>query len=189
MTKHRKRATFRAGYNDTLSLLDQELAHLGARNITIEIALTEAEIRLDGRPRSGAKPSYPGVVISFDGKQGRYSFPCDTYDAFEDNVRAIALSLEALRAVNRYGVTKIGEQYAGFAALPPPMVTELFMTEAGAIAVLNQFAPGGKVSRNNLRETYHSAVMRLHPDRGGDARSFRQVRRAKEVLDTAWGLS
>jgi hypothetical protein len=60
---------------------------------------------------------HPGVEISFDSRaHGRQSFATDEYDDWQDNVRAIALSLEALRAVERWGVSK-GRQYAGFALL------------------------------------------------------------------------
>ena len=186
-TKKRRRAPFRAGYNHTLQLLDRELLHLGARNVVFQIALTADEIRLDGRPRSGAKPTHPGVIVAFETKHGTLTYPCDTYDRFEDNVRAIALSLEALRAVDRYGVTRGREQYAGFAALPPPFVTEPPMTLDRAKASLQAFADGLSLSPETLAEVYRRAVKATHPDRGGDAISFRAVQRAKEFLEsTQW---
>jgi len=39
---------------------------------------------------------------------------CD--EDWRHNVRSIALGLEALRAVDRYGISRRGEQYAGFRA-------------------------------------------------------------------------
>jgi len=104
-TARRKRARFRAGYSDTLQLLDRELRFLRAHRL----ALAEDDIRLDGMPRSQAKPSHPGVVLSFDSAYGPLSYPCDTFAQWEDNLRAIALGLEHLRAVDRFGVTKRGE--------------------------------------------------------------------------------
>jgi hypothetical protein len=182
MTKKRKRAQFKAGYNPSLALLDGELLKLGATCVVFEIALTDADIRLDGRPRSGAKPSHPGVIVSFDTKHGRLSYPCDTFDRYEDNVRAIALSLEHLRAVDRYGVTKRGEQYAGWTQLPPPMVTEPPMSVEAARECFRAIVNAVPTAAT-LAELYHKAVMKTHPDRGGDSRSFRHVQRAKEVFD------
>lgn len=53
-------------------------------------------------------------------QQSQYTelrLPCDTFSYWKDNVRAVALALEALRKIDRYGV-RTGSQYAGFKALP-----------------------------------------------------------------------
>lgn len=55
-TTGRKRASFRAGYNATLQLLDTELRHLRAQNVVLQVALMEDDIRLDGAPRANANP-------------------------------------------------------------------------------------------------------------------------------------
>lgn len=117
-TKHRRRAAFKTSYPRTLELLDREVRALGGRDITIGVGLSESDIRLDGQPRANARAfGHPGVEISFDSRDhGRQTFATDEYDDWQDNVRAIALSLEALRAVERWGVSK-GRQYAGFALL------------------------------------------------------------------------
>lgn len=107
LTKIRRRAQFKAGYTATLGLLDRELQYLAAKDVVLQVALRDEDIRLDGAPRANAKPaSHPGVILSFDSKHGPLSYPCDTFADWEDNLRAIALSLEHLRAVDRYGVTK-----------------------------------------------------------------------------------
>jgi hypothetical protein len=91
---------------------------LGGRDITMGVGLDEYDIRQDGQPRANARARiHPGVEISFDSRDhGRQTFATDEYDDWQDNVRAIALSLEALRAVERWGVSK-GRQYTG---LRPP---------------------------------------------------------------------
>lgn len=131
----RRRATFRIGYSDRLSLLESELAKLGAKEIVIQAQFEAKDIRNDGWPRSSARPKGPAVVLSFQSKHGPLSYPCDSYDAWEDNLYAIALALEALRAVDRYGVTKRAEQYKGWAQLPPakPSGSD-FSTPIGASA-------------------------------------------------------
>jgi hypothetical protein len=87
----RKQGHFRAKYSDTLNLLEKELDHLRAKNITVEAYFNRGQIRNDGLPFSKASPSLPGVIVSFTGKNGELSFPCDTYNKWEDNLRAIAL--------------------------------------------------------------------------------------------------
>jgi hypothetical protein len=46
----------------------------------------------------------------------RLVYATDACVYWQHNVRSIALGLEALRAVDRYGITRKGEQYAGFRA-------------------------------------------------------------------------
>jgi len=123
-TKNPRRATFRSAYLQTLRLLDHELAKLGATSVVIQVDCEPSEIRRDGMPRAGARMRSQFVVVSFDTRKGPLSFPCDAFDAWTDNLRAIALGLEALRAVDRYGVTRNAEQYQGWARLGGPAVPE-----------------------------------------------------------------
>jgi hypothetical protein len=46
-----------------------------------------------------------------------FQFAVDMFPSWQDNLRAIALGLEALRKVERYGIANRGEQYAGWAQL------------------------------------------------------------------------
>lgn len=112
----------RVSWNDTLALLETEVEALGKRgestDVVIGIGLRESDLRLDGLPRADARaPAHPGVELSFNSRYGRLTYATDVFDDWHDNVRAIAKGLEALRSVERWGVAKRGEQYAGFAQL------------------------------------------------------------------------
>src|SRR5690606_26744073 len=110
-TVKRKASLFRASYADTLRLLDAELRHLRATQVVIQAACGEEDIRLDGQLRASAKLRSPAIILSFHSKHGPLSYPRDRYTDWQDNLRAIALALQALRAVDRYGVTRQAEQY------------------------------------------------------------------------------
>ena len=122
-----RQSPFRADWSTTVADLAGELRAVDATDVVLQIDVTEAELRLDGLPRASARPGSPGVVLSFramdvDGSPSlRYAVA--TYSTWQDNMRAIALGLRALRAVDRYGVTTSGEQYAGWRALPAPGVS------------------------------------------------------------------
>lgn len=115
----RKSGAFRASWSDTLDLVQYELLRVKAKDIIIGAGFREGDIRLDGWPRSNARvPDHPGIELSFTDRDGqRQVYATDTYAYWQHNVRAIALTLEALRAVDRYGASQ-GKQYAGFRELP-----------------------------------------------------------------------
>jgi hypothetical protein len=200
----RRRSLFDSTWGQTLDLLKRELDHLRAKDIVISLDVDEKDITRDNTPRSTARPRSPGVVLSFS-RPGQYdpiaratgdalplSFPCDTFDQWEDNVRAIALSLEALRKVDRYGVTKRNEQYAGFRQLPastaPTMTTQ---QAAEFVSGLSRFS-AEKVLRDKTaaRDAVRQAVNNTHPDKpGGSHESFAKVGNARTVLSTHHGVS
>lgn len=116
--------SFRSSYSATLRLLKEELLKVRATNVTIQAGYKKNQIRNDGMPYADAKPQHRAVVVQFSkrGETGILTFRGTRYKKFEDNLRAVALSLQALRAVDRYGVVD-GEQYAGFKQLTAGPVT------------------------------------------------------------------
>ena len=114
LTAKRRRSSFKAGWSDTIELLGRELRAIAAKDVVLQVAMQEKDFRIDGYPRAQAKAAHPGVILSLGSNVGPLSWPCDTFDSWQDNIRGIALSMEALRKVDRYGVTKRGEQYTGW---------------------------------------------------------------------------
>jgi hypothetical protein len=161
MTRSRRRAPFRTTWGTTIKLLERELGMLGARLVVFQIAVDERDLRIDGKPRAQARAAHPGVILAFESKWGPLKYAVDAFDRWEDNVRAIALAMEALRKVDRYGVT--------LPASTDP--ADAIVTREQAHDYLQQ-RWGGDVRK---------ALMETHPDRGGDPDEFRRVVRAKEL--------
>jgi hypothetical protein len=202
-TKVRKNAAFRSSYLKTLDLLEAELKAIKAREIVIEAFYTHDQIRNDGWPRANQNPTHPGVILGFkkpdgpvfyrDGKPmvklAPLSFPCDTYYHIEHNIHAIALSLQALRAVDRYGVTKRAEQYAGWKRIEAPAVNGFATKEdAAAFIIAQQDTPTptySVISDVALRnEVYRRAARRLHPDAAtGNHELFVKLQQANAMLE------
>jgi hypothetical protein len=181
---------FKARWPSTIELLDLELRQLHARDIVLQLDLDERDLRRDGLPRANARPGHPGVILAFDSTQGPLQFACDTYQGWETNVRVIALTLQALRAVARYGATKTGEQYRGWQALPPPAQANGRMSvEEAARFIAEQATAGGcPVAPDDVigpfrQDAYRAAARRLHPDSGGSHDAFTKLQHAKRVLD------
>lgn len=159
---------FKATWRSTVQLLAKELRAHGARNTILEVDVRESDLRLDGLPRADRRARTSGIVLSFKATKvpgsPQLRYEVGTYNDWTDNLRAIALGLEALRAVDRYGVTKRGEQYAGWKALPmgsadpSPDRGRALIQEHGSVA---------------------AALKATHPDHGGDPHAFADVQAAR----------
>jgi hypothetical protein len=166
----RSKWTFKATFDQTMRELRKEVSLLKGDAILIGVVADPNQVRRDGMLRAGAYVSHPGVEISFNakvaGKAARLVYATDVCEDWTHNVRSIALGLEALRAVDRYGITRRGEQYAGFAALtsggPDPVRGEQLVKAAG-----------------NVRD----ALMKHHPDHGGNPRDFADVQAYREAQE------
>jgi hypothetical protein len=161
--RSRPHSPFRAPYHATLDLLEREVRALGARRAVVELAMSEGEFRLDGKPRAGAYPAHPGVTVALDSRYGPLKYTADKFATWQENLRAIALGLEALRRVDRYGMTSRGEQYAGWKQLA---AGDDQIAERGAELIRRH---GGAAA----------ALKATHPDHGGDPADFRAVQAAR----------
>jgi len=191
-TKSPKSGAFKAKWSATLDQLERELNHLRAKDIIIEGYFEFGQIRNDGWPKSLAKPSRPGVVLSFEiVKKGRMVMPCDTFDHWESNLRAIALTLEHLRAVERYGVTSDRqEQYTGWLKLPAASATDEAFECARVIAYKARDVNGAPESAAKkavenagyFEVLWKDAARQTHPDTGGNAENFKAVIAARDRI-------
>ena len=184
LAKRRERARFKSKWSQTLLLLEKELRHLNAKSIVLEVAVDESQIRQDGMLRADARPRNPAVVLSFNSKHGPLRYPCYRYDDWQDNLRAVALSLEALRTVDRYGVTSRAEQYRGWQQLPPPSVVDPgneFVSNVDAVKFLKEFVGVASLG-TTLDQLIRMAEKKSHPDTGGDPAMFKKVQMARERL-------
>jgi hypothetical protein len=182
-------APFRAGYTDTLDLLEKELNYLKAKDVVVEADFAMKDIRNDGWPRSSARTKSPGVILSFGSRYGAMTLPCDQFTAWEDNLRAIAFHLHHLRKSDLYGVSQAGEQYKGWTALPPAPTQTFDNRHAAAMFLYNHsngaFHPATIESNADAREqAYRLAAKRLHPDvqMTGDTKLFQYLQDAITLL-------
>lgn len=194
----REASRFTVGWDAALQLLDRELTALKARDVVFEVDVTDAQIRLDGMLRSGARVDFPGVRIAFESKHGPLTYATDRFlkpswqrkgmqQHWQHNVYAIAKSLERLRLVDDYGVTKRGEQYTGFKALPAGRsMPASHMTTDQACRILSELSgvtitPGE--SEQSTRARLREAKAAAHPDRhDGDRTLWDHVEQAARVL-------
>jgi len=175
-TKYRSSAAFKVEFVQARDELLHSLELLGAKTIVIS---TNIPIRGDGLPRAGLpEPNDPGVAVYFERRIGKlYTDPlhpfviaCDAFSKVRWNLRAVGGTVEALRAIQRYGATSMLEQaFKGFAALPPAGAKKPWTEVLGVAA---------NAAPSVIRDAYHELAAIHHPDRGGDPARMIEINQA-----------
>jgi hypothetical protein len=192
----RKPNPFRAKFDDTLRLLEDELDHLDVTGaVAVRVVARDADVRRDGMLRARAQVLHPGVAISFhSGRHGDLTYPCDRFYGryygeadWQVNFRAIALGLEALRKLDRYGIAGRGEQYTGWRALEPAPAST-FATADEALAWLRSFT--GATDATHTSVVLNAAAARARRNReSGDQSTWDRYRAARTALDVNDGAA
>lgn len=191
-SQRRSRWTFKASHDETLVKLDYELEQLGAESALIETAVRPQDVRRDGTAlkASAPLPVHPGVSVTVRTETGVRVFATDVCETWQHNLRSIALGLEALRAVSRYGITPRGEQYAGFLAIESGRPAAMTVEDAARLLVGMSDAEDTDVVVDQAivdpairRALYRQAAANHHPDKGGDAAAFVRLGEAMTLLN------
>lgn len=212
----RQVAQFSASWSDTQLLLEREVRFLtegDQRHVVLQLAITDRDVRNDGWIRADARPEHPGVIVSFDSLHGPLRYSTDRFShasfsvrkgqpgscrwtteripGWQCNVRAIALGLEALRKIDRYGIASGGEQYHGWRALgagTPMPAAQMTVDEAARLLCDATMTTIGEDASDIARVSvlamslWREAAKVHHPDAGGDPEMFRRLTEARDVL-------
>lgn len=120
-------------------------------------------------------PQDPGVVAYFQLDTHPMAIPCDRWKHVEDNVYAIALTVEAMRGMERWGAKHmIAAMFSGFKALPDKAGIDYR-------AVLG-IDPSAKLSEELVTFSYRQRSKTEHPDQGGTPERFAAIREAHDML-------
>lgn len=146
-----------------LSALRSEVQRLGGKNLVLSSNYT-----LDQH-----SPKDAGVVGYFEYEGKQVAIPCDRWAKIEANVRAIALTIEAMRGIERWGAKHmISAMFRGFQALP-----ERTMADPWELLGISPEA-----SEEDILKAYRDKAKLAHPDvMGGSNERFNQISEAKDI--------
>lgn len=169
-TKVPKRSPYKLPLDRALTDLTTELRLFRAKDFIVS---SNVEPRLAGLPRNAAVVSDPGVAVYWEDDKGRPRvMACDAWDSVRGNVRAIAVTINALRQIERSGATQLLERaFTGFAALPADASASSWREVLGVSS--------GPVTIDQVESAYRQRAYDVHPDRGGSADALVQVNRAR----------
>jgi hypothetical protein len=142
---------------------------------TALIISSNLTLRQDGLPYANQRqPEDPGVAVYFTYKKRQMCFACDRWTKVEDNMQAIAKTIEALRGIARWGTGDMMEAaFKGFAALPAPGASKHWRD------LLDVPDTGTKAEQlARARMHYRACASANHPDKGGDTNKMAEYNNA-----------
>lgn len=193
----RIRGSFQTTPAKSFRELELEVSRAGGSNPIIQAAVVDEakHVTRAGELRADARVRDVGIAVTFqkiiDGRSVPITFACDRYQNWDSNLRAIVLTLQALRAVDRYECTASSEQYRGFAALPSSTAPALSTIQAAEVLAKRSAYTAGPIfdSAEVARMALRSAKAKAHPDVGGSAAEFNLVQEAGRVLGVHFGVT
>ena len=99
---------------------------------------------------------------------------CDCWRTVRDNLRAVGLTIDALRAIDRSGATQLLERaFTGFAALPESTTVVRSWRD---VLHLN----GQPITQRDVLEAFKRRLPLCHPDSGGSHDLMVELNRARD---------
>jgi hypothetical protein len=151
--------------------VSQEVTRLGGTELIISSNLP---LRRDGLPLANCPaPRDRGVAVYFTYKRRPMCFACDRWLSVDENMHAIAKTIDALRGIQRWGSGQMVEQaFTGFLALAAP-------EQPWQTLGLTTSRP----TREQIDEAYRRLALQHHPDRpSGDAQAMAKINAARDEL-------
>lgn len=157
-TQERNRSQFKQTMEKAQQFLHKELERLKASDIIVS---SNIPVRKDGlfyTDWMNRKIEDPGVAVYFKHKGKDRVLCCDTYSSVWENTYAIGKTIEALRAIDRYGVADfLDRAFTGFTAIPESIVTDY----KPWYQVL-ELQPSA--TEEEIKKAYITLSKKLHPD-------------------------
>lgn len=148
--------------------LRAELQRMKATGVVVS---TNIPVRADGNPyASYSKPADVGVAVYFSIKNKAMALCCDKWNTVEANLKALTLSVDAMRGLDRWGVSEImNRAFMGFKALPE---------KAAAFPWWEVLGLSRGCTRAEVDAAYKKNIRIHHPDHGGDPVKYHAVQEA-----------
>lgn len=162
-TANRESSRFKTTLAAALKELQSEVRLLGGKQLVLSSNVTLGSER----------PADPGVVAYFLYEKTQVAVPCDRWRTVSENVKAISLTINAMRGMERWGAKHmIKAMFQGFVALPPPGKKPWQQVLGLPL--------GMRHSANDINVMHRRLAERHHPDRGGSAERMAEINAARD---------
>jgi len=157
-SKERKQSRF--GQDNTVhnvhGRLKDEIGRLGGKNLIIS---TDMRTRIDGEPMANARePEDTGASVYFDLNGKTVCLACDKWLRLWENLYSIAKTIDAMRAIDRWGVSDLLDRmFTGFIAI----------TDGSEKQWFDVLGVDKNASEEEVKKAYRERMRNAHPDAGG----------------------
>lgn len=163
----REKGRFRTTLSAALNSLRHEVRMLGGDQASKLLVLSS-------NYTLGENPADTGVVAYFVYDGAQIAIPCDRWLKIEDNVKAIALTIEAMRGMERWGAKHmIRAMFTGFRAIEAPRKWKRSWREVLGLGQDEQ----GVVE---IDAAFRAKAKKAHPDAGGTKEEFEELVAARD---------
>jgi hypothetical protein len=161
---------------EAVRALDQELERLHAASIVLS---TNLRVKLNGLPYGAQKePDDTGAACYFAIEGKPVVLACDKWDAVADNIYAIAMHIDAMRGMDRWGVGNLDRAFTGYAALPPAGAQQTWWQVLGLTSDLAEMDK--QAATSHIHIAYRGKARTAHPDAGGSDEAMSRLNVARD---------
>lgn len=177
----RVKSKFKIQFGPARDALLHEIRLLGGRKVILS---TNVPLRQDGLPYSNwREPDDPGIAVYFDLDGEPICMGRDKFRNVRDNLHALALSIGALRGIERWGGAEMMKRaFTGFKALPD--YTKKSVPWRNVLGNFDKEPP----TQEEIISRYKFLAMIVHPDRGGTAEAFQRLVTARNEALAEFGF-
>lgn len=169
-TGYRYPSRFKQTMDQSQRFLRAEIDRLGAFDLIVS---TNLPVRNDGGLYANymsRKIDDPGVAIYFHYKGKDVAMCCDQYPTVWENIYALGKGIEALRGMDRWGVSEFMDRaFTGFTALPSS--TPIVQRDIWDVLGL----PVKPATAAEVVAAYKAQAKIVHPDAGGSTEAFQEL--------------
>lgn len=149
---------------------------------------TNIPLKSNGDPYATYKePEDKGVAVYFNFKGEDVVICCDQWNVIVDNMWAVAKTIEALRGIERWGVSDfLKHSFQGFNALPPKQADKP-KREWWIVMDYSQRPGTASWDWAGVEAQYKSLAKNRHPDMGGSTDAFQELNSAFQEAKKYYG--
>lgn len=182
-TENPQKSRFRSTSFETIkNNVFYQVFRLGGENVILS---TNIPLRNDGTPYAEyGSVGDNGVAIYFDLKGKPTCIACDAWSIVMDNMNAVALTLEAMRGIDRWGCTQmLDRMFTGFQGLPAAGETfnADFLRECFGVRSFEEL--DREWSDERLKVRHRELCKMFHPDGPGFKNSGDEFIRLSELWE------